>query len=105
MRGGSWARLEYADRSSHYPLHPDGRLGVRAGGPNSLIMSCASSRALVQKRGAVLMYTGPGIFDRYVANQSFCAGNEMTKPAWIATVDQPQCLVGSVCREIEMKTR
>ena len=74
-------------------------------GPNSLIMSCASSRALVQKRGAVLMYTGPNIFDRYVSNQSFCAGNEMTKPAWIATVDQPECLVGSVCREIEMKTR
>ncbi len=51
-----------------------------------LIMSCASSRALVQKRGAVLMCTGPNIFDRYVSNQSFCAGNEMTKPAWIATV-------------------
>lgn len=68
--------------------------------PNSLTMSCASASALVRQRGAVVIGTGPNIFDRYVANQGYCnALEEVTAPAWIQTRDQQQCFVGYRCRE------
>ena len=74
-------------------------------GPNSLTMNCTHARAVVQQSGAVVMYTGPDIFDRYVSSGSYCAGNEWTEPAWVVTTDQKHCLVGQVCREIEINTR
>ena len=70
-------------------------------GPNSLTMSCASAQRLVQERGAVVIWSGPNIFDRYVSNGGQCAGSEMTVPAWIATQDQQQCPVGQRCKQIE----
>lgn len=70
-------------------------------GPNSLAMSCASAQRLVAERGAVVMWTGPNDFDRYVSNQSKCEMDQYTVPAWIATQDQSQCLVGQRCKQIE----
>jgi hypothetical protein len=73
--------------------------------PNSLTMSCSAARATVQQGGAVVMYSGPDIFDRFVSNVSYCEGNEWTVPAWIPTEDNPHCLVGKRCKEIELNSR
>ncbi|MDQ0513079.1 hypothetical protein [Ancylobacter amanitiformis] len=68
--------------------------------PNSLNMSCAAASALVRERGAVVIGTGPNLFDRYVANQGYCSAQEqVAAPSWIQTRDQSQCFVGYRCRE------
>lgn len=73
--------------------------------PDSLLMSCASARSLVSTRGAVVLGSGPDIYDRYVATQGFCQRDEMTKPGWVATSDTRQCFVGYVCARIDDDVR
>lgn len=72
--------------------------------PNSLTMSCAQARALVARQGAVVIGTGPDLFDRYVSNPGYCQ-SQRSKPAWIPTRDNPQCLVGQECRERRIRWR
>ncbi|GLK84978.1 hypothetical protein [Ancylobacter defluvii] len=67
--------------------------------PNSLNMTCAATSALVSQRGAIVIGTGPNIFDRYVANQRYCNNQQTTTPAWLQTSDQAQCFVGYRCRD------
>jgi hypothetical protein len=73
--------------------------------PNSLSMSCASTRGLVANTGAVIIGTGPDIFDRYVTDAGYCTINQKAEPAWLATADEPQCLVGRRCVERRVKVR
>lgn len=72
--------------------------------PNSLTMSCIQARALVAREGAVVISTGPGLFDRYVTDAGYCS-SKRSKPAWIPTRDNPQCLVGQECRERRIRWR
>ncbi|WP_371346865.1 hypothetical protein [Ancylobacter sp. IITR112] len=72
--------------------------------PNSLNMSCAQAQALVAREGAVVIGTGPNLFDRYVTDAGYCS-TQRSKPAWIATRDNPQCLVGQECRERRFRWR
>lgn len=65
--------------------------------PDSLSMTCDQVRALLRSRGAVVIGTGPHIYDRFVADQRFCPMTEGTRPAWIATRDTRQCQVGYTC--------
>lgn len=65
--------------------------------PNSREMSCAAVAELVQRDGFAVITTGPGVFDRYVKDTGFCAGDQITVPAWVPTSDQPQCPVGYRC--------
>ena len=65
--------------------------------PDSLSMSCAEVANLVTTQGAVVIGTGPNVFDRYVREVRFCSGAEQLKPEWIKTRDNPQCFVGYVC--------
>lgn len=67
--------------------------------PDSLRMSCAATAALVRERGAVVIGTGPGIFDRYVSTQGYCAPGQTTEPIWLQTADQKQCFIGYRCRD------
>ena len=71
------------------------------GRPDSLSMSCDQARALLRSRGALVIGTGPHIYDRYVTDRRFCAVTEGTRPAWIATRDTRQCMVGYTCVPIE----
>lgn len=71
------------------------------GRPDSLRMSCASARGLVSTRGAVVLGSGPDIYDRYVAAQGFCQRDEITKPAWVPTADTRQCFVGYRCQRVD----
>lgn len=72
--------------------------------PNSLTMSCAQAQALVARAGAVVIGTGPNLFDRYVTDAGYCQ-SKRSRPAWIATRDNPQCLVGQECRERRFRWR
>ncbi|MBK9081085.1 MAG: hypothetical protein IPL88_02885 [Rhizobiales bacterium] len=67
--------------------------------------TCAQAQAAVVRKGAAVVYTAPHTYDRYVANRSHCEVTQTTRPAFVATVDNPACLVGSVCIEKEGRRR
>ena len=69
--------------------------------PNSTRLSCAQAAGLVAARGAVVMTTGPNTYDRYVRDRRFCTPIETTRPAWVATRDSRQCMVGYTCEDVE----
>jgi hypothetical protein len=71
------------------------------GRPDSLRMSCASARAFVSSRGAVVLGSGPNLYDRYVASQRFCLPDEITKPSWVPTRDTRQCFIGYRCERVD----
>lgn len=69
--------------------------------PQTPRMSCAQANRLVVQRGAIVLGTGPDLYDRYVSSQRFCLPDEMTKPAWVRSADNPQCFVGYVCERVD----
>jgi hypothetical protein len=71
--------------------------GAALARPDSLTMTCAAAAGLVSAQGAVVMGTGPDIFDRYVISLRYCSGFEQLKPEWIKTKDNPRCFVGYTC--------
>jgi hypothetical protein len=73
--------------------------------PNSLAMSCASTRGLVQNTGAIVIGTGPNLYDRFVMDAGYCTLTQKAEPAWIATADEPECLVGRRCVERRIRRR
>ncbi len=66
--------------------------------PDSLRMSCEAARRMVSERGAVVMGTGPDIYDRYVSTQAFCQRDEYTDPVWLPSTDSRQCFIGYRCK-------
>ena len=73
--------------------------------PNSLSMSCASARGLVFQSGAVVVGTGPYLYERFVTDAGYCEITQTTEPAWIPTADDRQCLIGKRCIERRLKRR
>ena len=67
------------------------------GRPSTLNMTCAQAATLVASRGAVVLSTGPGLYDRYVAHQSLCPTGDFGRPAFARTRDNPQCNIGLYC--------
>ena len=67
--------------------------------PSSVTMTCSQAAQLVAARGAILLGTGRATFDRFVTDRRFCAINQTTEPAWVPTMDHPQCFVGYRCKE------
>jgi hypothetical protein len=43
--------------------------------------------------------TGPYLFDRYVASQTWCGLRRNAVPVYVATRDQPQCFLGYRCEQ------
>ncbi len=68
--------------------------------PDTTRMSCEAARALVQRSGAIVLTTGPGLYDRYVSHRGFCTPSEDTEPAFVRSGDRSQCLVGYTCFEV-----
>ncbi len=68
-------------------------------------MSCGQAQGLVASQGAVVLYSGPSAYDRFVTDSSFCVRPERTEPAWIGTADTPQCFVGYRCVDRQTRTR
>jgi len=67
--------------------------------PSTVSRPCAASQALVARSGAIVLGTGRYTYDRYVIDQGFCAVGEYTEPAWVPSIDNPQCFVGYRCVE------
>lgn len=65
--------------------------------PSSLDLTCRQVAELVNNRGAVVLSTGPGLYDRFVRDGSFCEVGLVPAPAWIPTRDSSLCLVGNTC--------
>jgi len=65
--------------------------------PDTLALSCQEAAALVTRSGAIVLGTGPNIYDRYVSQIRYCSGAEQLKAEWVKTRDNPQCFVGYTC--------
>ncbi|MFG1314377.1 hypothetical protein [Xanthobacter autotrophicus] len=65
--------------------------------PDTLALSCEEAAALVTKNGAIVLGTGPNIYDRYVSQIRYCSGAEQLKAEWVKTRDNPQCFIGYTC--------
>ncbi|TKT80073.1 hypothetical protein [Aquamicrobium sp. LC103] len=72
---------------------------VAQGRPDTRMMSCEQTQALIQRSGAIVLTTGRHTYDRYVAAWRFCNYPDVPKQTWIATRDTPQCLVYNCQRE------
>jgi hypothetical protein len=67
----------------------------------STTLTCSRAAGLVASQGAVVLGTGVYTYDRYVSGNNFCLRGEPTEPAWVPTVDNPQCFVGYICRRFQ----
>ncbi|MFG1266703.1 hypothetical protein V5F40_01920 [Xanthobacter sp. DSM 14520] len=65
--------------------------------PDTLALSCQEAAGLVTRSGAIVLGTGPNIYDRYVSQIRYCSGAEQLKAEWVKTRDNPQCFVGYTC--------
>ena len=75
--------------------------------PETTRMSCAAARALVTRQGAIVLGTGsslydrnaPPLYDRYVANKSFCQAGQGTILESVPTADTQSCRVSKCLDE------
>jgi len=65
--------------------------------PSVHTMTCAQAQALVKGQGAVVANTGPHTFERFVVDQRGCNRQQVTRPAYVRTRDNRQCLIGMRC--------
>ncbi len=68
--------------------------------PSTVNMSCAQAQGTVRSAGAVVLGTGGGSYDRFVANGGFCTYQEIAVPTWGSTRDTGQCMIGYVCESV-----
>lgn len=66
--------------------------------PDTMRMSCAAAAEMVRRAGAIVLSSGPNIYDRYVVSQGFCPKEEATVPTWVPAGDNPNCFIGFVCQ-------
>ncbi len=66
--------------------------------PSTVTRPCYAGQQLVFARGAVVLSTGPHSYDRFVRDRSFCEFNEYITPAFVPSLDTPQCFVGYRCK-------
>ncbi|SNZ20258.1 hypothetical protein [Cohaesibacter gelatinilyticus] len=59
--------------------------------------STSQLQRIVQQQGSVILSTGPGLFDRYVANRSHCGLGQETRSAFVPTTDSNNGFVGYRC--------
>lgn len=64
---------------------------------SSLDHSCQEAHDAVMANGAMIIHTGPDLYDRYVSHDAYCELNQRTQPAWIPTMDSDACFVGYTC--------
>ena len=64
---------------------------------NSLELTGAQVKHIVEEQGSVILDTGPDLYDRYVANASYCAMGELAQRAYVPTADSSSNFVGYTC--------
>ncbi|MCP4071340.1 MAG: hypothetical protein GY742_06320 [Hyphomicrobiales bacterium] len=67
--------------------------------PDTRNMSCGAAISLVQNAGAVILSTGPHLYDKYVANHAYCSIDQALERAYVPTTDTHRCKIGYRCRE------
>lgn len=66
--------------------------------PEASQLTCQAASALVNSRGAVVLTTGPGTYERVVRDGGACLqGDDYLLPAYLATKDSRSCGVGFYC--------
>jgi hypothetical protein len=65
-------------------------------GLNAAATPCSALQSAVQREQAVIIRTGPSLYDRYV---SWCSPHLREEPAYLRTLDTTQCFVGYFCRQ------
>lgn len=65
--------------------------------PSTLDMTCRAAQRFVVSRGAVVMTTGRGTYERILASDISCLLGEAPKSFFAPTRDHPQCHVGYIC--------
>ena len=73
--------------------------------PNTTAMTCVAAAQKIAAHGAVVMETGPALFDRFVASRAFCTSSETTEPAFVTTRDNPSCMIGYRCKEVSYQPK
>ena len=66
--------------------------------PSTVNRPCGANQQLVFSRGAIVLGTGGFSYDRFVRDRRFCEFNEYTEPAFVPSLDTPQCFVGYRCK-------
>ena len=69
--------------------------------PSTTAMTCQAAQALVQAQGAIVIGTGGDTYERVVRNHSFCATGTQTRPFFAPAKDNPSCLIGDACYEVD----
>lgn len=68
--------------------------------PDTTRMTCRNATGLVADSGAIVLSTGkPYLYERFVANQSFCGVGGRTVSAIVTTLDNDNCKIGYVCAQ------
>ncbi|MES0872171.1 hypothetical protein [Pseudovibrio sp. SCP19] len=60
-------------------------------------LTASEAKALVQDKGAIVLATGPGLYDRFVANSFYCAPHQEAEHAYVVTKDSNRALIGYTC--------
>lgn len=61
-------------------------------------MTCQEVQNTVKQNGAVILHTGRYTYDRFVAHRGYCQLGELTKAAWVSTLDEKSCWAGYKCK-------
>lgn len=60
-------------------------------------LTCRALQQVIEKSGAVIVYTSKDTYERAVSDPSHCVISEQLAPFIAPTRDNPQCLAGHYC--------
>jgi hypothetical protein len=70
--------------------------------PNTANLTCRDASGLVAQSGAIVLSTGSAaLYDRFVANSSYCGAGEAAVAAYVTTLDNDSCKIGFACQQAE----
>ncbi|OYU50051.1 MAG: hypothetical protein CFE31_00350 [Rhizobiales bacterium PAR1] len=64
-------------------------------------MTCSAATAFLEAQGVVIFSTGPETYERVVRDGGYCMRTEVARPFMGPSRDNPQCIVGALCSQIE----
>ena len=60
---------------------------------DSRSVSCNDLQGRLKQSGALIVSSGPNIYDRYVFDGQFCSVTQIASPSFVATRDAASCLI------------
>ncbi|MBB4301137.1 hypothetical protein GGD81_000152 [Rhodobium orientis] len=64
---------------------------------NTTAMTCTEAQTLVAGSGAVVLATSTFLYYRFVSSEAQCPREQVTRPAFVPTADDPECPIGYRC--------